>query len=211
MYCWSLAWRILSFTSLWDECNYAVVWAFFGIAFLRDWNENGPFPVLLNRFSQVQLFVTLWTVAHQAPLSIGFSRQEYWTGLICLPPGNLPDPGIESLMSLALAGGFFTTSTTWKAGGYEGKHWNSPPFPGKTVATYMSFLTTRSPGKGLETNKFPTTRRIWERSKWERRYLSLCPVNLPESFSLESFFVEWCAHHQEGPLVKMIGQRQLEN
>ena len=47
-YCWSLAWRILShyFTSTWDECNCVVVWAFFSIAFLWDWNENGPFPVL---------------------------------------------------------------------------------------------------------------------------------------------------------------------
>ena len=46
-YCWSLAWRILSITVLaWDECNYAVVWAFFGIAFLWDWNKNWPFPVL---------------------------------------------------------------------------------------------------------------------------------------------------------------------
>ena len=46
MYCWSLAWRILSITSVWDECNCAVVWAFFGIAFLWDWNETRPFPVL---------------------------------------------------------------------------------------------------------------------------------------------------------------------
>ena len=48
-YCWSLAWRILSihyFTSVWDECNCEVVWAFFGIAFLWDWNKNWPFPVL---------------------------------------------------------------------------------------------------------------------------------------------------------------------
>ena len=44
-YCWSLAWRILSITSVWDECNCAVVWAFFGIAFLWDWNENWIFPV----------------------------------------------------------------------------------------------------------------------------------------------------------------------
>jgi len=59
--------------------------------------------------------VTLWTVARKAPLSMGFSRQEYWSGLPCLPPGDLPDRGIElvSLMSLALAGGFFTTSTSW--------------------------------------------------------------------------------------------------
>ena len=48
MYCWSLAWRILNhyFASVWDECNCAVVWAFFGIAFLWDWNENWPFPAV---------------------------------------------------------------------------------------------------------------------------------------------------------------------
>ena len=46
-------------------------------------------------------FACPWTVAHQAPLSRGFSQQEYWSGLPCLPPGDLPDPGIE-LMSPAL-------------------------------------------------------------------------------------------------------------
>ena len=45
--------------------------------------------------SQAQLLVTPWTVALQAPLSMGISRQEYWSGLPCLPPGDLPDPGIE--------------------------------------------------------------------------------------------------------------------
>ena len=49
----------------------------------------------------------LWTVAHQAPLFMGFSRQEHWSGLLCPPPKDLPDPGIEpvSLMSRALAAG----------------------------------------------------------------------------------------------------------
>ena len=68
-------------------------------------------------------------IDHQAPLSIGFFRatrvlcpwdspgQEYWSGLPCSPPGDFPDPGIEpvSLISLALADGFFTTSATWEA------------------------------------------------------------------------------------------------
>ena len=45
-FCWNLAWRILSITNVWDECNCAVVWTLFGIAFLWDWNENWPFPVL---------------------------------------------------------------------------------------------------------------------------------------------------------------------
>ena len=58
-----------------------------------------------------------WTVAHKAPLSTGFFRQEYWSGLPCPPPGDLPDPGIEpgSLMSPELAGEFFTTVSTWEA------------------------------------------------------------------------------------------------
>ena len=50
---------------------------------------------MLTHFNRVQLFATLWTVACQAPLSMGFSRQEYWSGLPCPPPGDLPDPGIE--------------------------------------------------------------------------------------------------------------------
>ena len=50
---------------------------------------------VLSCFSHVQLFATLWTVSHQAPLSIGFFRQEYWSGLLYPPPGDLPNPGIE--------------------------------------------------------------------------------------------------------------------
>ena len=58
--------------------------------------------------------MTLWTVAHEALLSMGFSRQGYWSGFSCPPPGDLPNPGIELLspMSPALAGGFLTTSAT---------------------------------------------------------------------------------------------------
>ena len=69
---------------------------------------------VLSHFNHVRLFATLWTVARQAPLSTGFSRQEFWSGLPCLPPGSLPDPEIEpeSLTSPALAGGFLTTSAT---------------------------------------------------------------------------------------------------
>ena len=59
--------------------------------------------------------MNLWTVAHQAPLSMEFSRQEYWSALSCPPSGNLPDPGIEPiyLTSTALADRFFTISATW--------------------------------------------------------------------------------------------------
>ena len=68
----------------------------------------------MKSLSRTLLFSTPWTVAHQAPLSMAFSRQEYWSGLPCPPPGHLPDPGIKPA-SLTLAGGFFTTSTTWEA------------------------------------------------------------------------------------------------
>ena len=62
-------------------------------------------------------FASPWTVAHQTPLFMGFSRQEYWSGLPCPSPGNPPDPEIEltPLMSPALASGFLTTGATWKA------------------------------------------------------------------------------------------------
>ena len=59
-----------------------------------------------------RLFATSWTLAHQAPLFMGLSQQEYWSGLPFPPPGNLPNPGTEpvSLKSPALVGGFFTTN-----------------------------------------------------------------------------------------------------
>ena len=68
----------------------------------------------------VHLFVTPWTAARQVPLSMGFSRQEHWSGLPCPPPGDLPDPGIEptSLAYLALAGGFLTTEPPGKPVAY---------------------------------------------------------------------------------------------
>ena len=70
---------------------------------------------VLSRFSCVQLFATLWTIACQAPLSMGFSRQEYLSGLPCLPPEDLPNPGIEPTSHVStLAGGFFTTCATWE-------------------------------------------------------------------------------------------------
>ena len=65
---------------------------------------TGCSACLLSWFSHVWLFSTLWILACQTPLSVGFSRHEYWTGLPCPPPGNLPGPGIKpaSLMSPAL-------------------------------------------------------------------------------------------------------------
>ena len=69
---------------------------------------------MLSHFSHVRLFVTVWTVAHQVPLSIGFSKQEYWSGLPGPPPGIFPTQGLNpSHYVSCIAGGFFTTSATW--------------------------------------------------------------------------------------------------
>ena len=75
---------------------------------------------MLSHFSCVLLFATLWAVAHQAPLSLGFSRKDYWDGLP-FSSGDLPEPGIEpvSLTSPTLAGRLFTTSATQEAGGHK--------------------------------------------------------------------------------------------
>ena len=83
---------------------------------IRHWLNTAQQHGLFVHFNHVRLFATLWTVANKAPLSMGFPRQEYWSGLPFPPPGDLPDPGTEhtSSVSPALAGGFFTTEPPGK-------------------------------------------------------------------------------------------------
>ena len=78
-------------------------------------SEGHVCACMLSHFSCVLVFVILWTAAHQALLAMGFSRQEYWSGLRCSPRRDLPNPGIEpvSFMSAALVDCFFTTIVTW--------------------------------------------------------------------------------------------------
>ena len=102
---------------------------------------------VLSHFSRVQLFVTLWTKARQFSLSMGFSRQEYWSGFLCPPPGDLPNPGIEptSLMSPAL-GKFFTTEPPGKPFPSPG----DPPDLGiepRSPALQADFLPSEPQGK----------------------------------------------------------------
>ena len=76
----------------------------------------------------------------------------------------------------------------------------------------VSFTAQQQPfSKECRTNRLSPTRRIRETSKRERRLQCTCPTNLPESFSLESILTVWCMCHQEGPWVRVIGQRQLRN
>ena len=78
------------------------------ILVLRKGSEELPvctmWACMLSHLSRVRLFVTLWTVAHQAPLSMGFSKQEYWSGLPFPSPGALPDLGIEPLSHVSCVG-----------------------------------------------------------------------------------------------------------
>ena len=83
---------------------------------------------VLSHFSRVWVSVTLWAVAHQAPLSVGFSRQKYWSGLPCPSQGDLSDPGIKPV-SPAFVGWFFST---WEA-------------PRKRMHPTQSELSTKAP------------------------------------------------------------------
>ena len=84
---------------------------------------QGAMACMLSCISPVWLLATPWNVAYQAPLSVGYSRQEYWSGLPCPPPEGLPDPETEpvSPVSPALAGEFFSTGATWEALGVVDK------------------------------------------------------------------------------------------
>ena len=90
----------------------------------KAWGINGKIGLtyihyvyaVLSSFCHVWLFAAPWTVAHQAPLSMGFSRQEYWNGLPCPPPGDLPDPGIKPTSSV---------SPTFQADSLPLSHWGS--------------------------------------------------------------------------------------
>ena len=89
----------------------------------------------------------LWTVAHQAPLSIGLSRREYWNGLLCPFPGDLLDPGIKTA-SPALAGGFFTTEPSRKPTRYtvvlNRCYWPPSSQPKRTLRNLVGFKETQT-------------------------------------------------------------------
>ena len=87
--------------------------------------------LLFSRSVMSDSFATPWTVVCQGPVSMGFPRQEYWSGLPFLSPGGFPDPGIEPL-SPALAGGFFTTEPQGKP--------NIPSWNNKTAVKFLSSL-----------------------------------------------------------------------
>ena len=110
---------------------------------------------VLSHFTHVRLFVTLWTVACQAPLSMGFSRQEYWSELPCPPPKDLPDPGIKPIhpASPALQAGSLPTEPTGKPKGNDPIIYHTGIDVGGLVAksclTLCDFLDCSLPGSSV--------------------------------------------------------------
>ena len=100
--------------------------------------SSSPKPInmcayALSCFSHAQLFVTLWTVALWAPLSMRFSRQEYWSGLTCHPPGNLPKPGIKPVSTAILA---------LQVDSLPLSHWGSP-YPLTATLNFLHLLPSQ--------------------------------------------------------------------
>ena len=92
------------------------------------WKSKGLMCVHAQSLSRIWLFASLWTIARQAALSMGLSRQEYWSGLPFSPPGDLPDPGIKPLSSAppALAGHLFTTEPPGKIERFDKQIFSGP-------------------------------------------------------------------------------------
>ena len=113
------------------------------IGYKSKFHDSSLHTYIISHLSYVWLFATPWTVTIQAPLSMGFSRQEYWSGLPCPPPGDLPNPGIKpaSLTSPALAGRFFTTSAIWDSSWGSGNLVEQLTGLGKPVSSPGYWLT----------------------------------------------------------------------
>ena len=140
--------------------------------------------------SHVWFFVTPWTIAHQAPLSMGFSRQEYWNGLPSPPPGDLPNPGIKptSPVSLALAGEFFTTEP-----------------PGKTFYKSLNFDVPQSWVHRPLSAPFQLSR---VRFNWSGD--GEMKVNMKSLSHVQVFVITWTVAHEAPPSMEFFWARVLE-
>ena len=155
----------------------------------------------VSRFSRVQLFATLGTVAHQAPLSMGFSRQEYWSRLPCPPPDHLPNPGIElaSLLCTALAGSFFTTKPPGKTLNLRGQVWNWDAIAGCSLTVFLAKLCDSTiTGRDLH-QQFVTMTAAAAAAKSHQSCPTLCdpidgsPPGSPVLGILQARVLEWVA------------------
>ena len=166
------------------------------------------FACLLSCFSHIRLVATLWTLAHQAPLSMGFSRPEYWSGLPLHSPWYLPNPGIKTkcLASPALAGGFFTTTATLEV----------PSNPLSSVQFSFSVMSDSLWPHGLQHARHPCP------SPTSRAYSNLCPSSwwchptisssvipfCPQSFPASGSFTWVSSLHQVAKVLEFQLQHQ---
>ena len=109
---------------------------------------------VLNRFSHDQLCGTLWTVARQGPLSLGFSREEYWSGLLCLPLGGFPNPGIKSVSLVAPA---------LQMDSLPLRHWGRPIY----TLLYIKLVSTKDPLYSTGNSQYSVLASMGKESKKE--------------------------------------------
>ena len=159
----------------------------FGDMYLNNNSENES----VSRLSEsVWLFVTPWTVAHQAPLSMGFFKQEYWNGLLCPPPGDLPDSGIKPSTRVShIAGRFFTVWTIISV------QFSSVA---QSCLTLWDPMNHSTPGlsvhhqqfPGVHSNSHPSSRWCHPAISSSVVPFSSCPQSLPvlESFPMSQLF-----------------------
>ena len=153
----------------------------------RETSNNTTHVCVLSCFSCLQICVTLWTIACPALLSMGFSRQGYWSELTCLPPGDLPNPGIEpaSLISPALTGGFFTTSATWEIHPIwqRGELKSHVLLYRLRVRGQRALYTTLRKQEDSENNEeamFELLSGEWEAAMWKKHFRSDTPNSWPK-------------------------------
>ena len=148
--------------------------------------------------SHVWLFATPWTVTHQAPLSMEFSRQEYWSGLPFHAPGRLPVAGVKplSLASPASAGGLFTTEPPGEPQLRRGP-WTQEPWPPSHTSGLCRWLPACAPQPQAQLHSYPVTLYSYSLTSWGWKKIleswPLCKVQRNESpfmFSRISLIVE---------------------
>ena len=141
---------------------------------------------VLSCFNRVPLFANLWAVAHQAPLSMGFSRQEYCSGLPYLPPGDLPDPGIKP-RSPCIAGRFFTAEPA-----------GSPVVGCSVVSDSLQVQDCSLPGSSSVRGNLQARILEWVAISFSRR--SSQPRDQTPVF-LFCMWILYCWNHQGSPLT----------
>ena len=138
---------------------------------------------MLGCFSHVQLFVTLWIVARQAPLPTGFSRQEYWSWLPCPPPGDLPDPGIKP------------ASPAWQLDSLSLSH------PGNQSCHLRDIVIHVLLSLPERSEFYP-----YETIFWAQRHQHLLPAHFPRSVGSSPRYFLWAQRQQNQP-VELYPQR----